>query len=89
MGAAVEVMEARLKVWGLEIDKLAARTQAAGARARFEDIMHVDELKALHAIACSKLDELRGARGSKQARLKAEMEGVWSDLAAAFAGPTP
>jgi len=32
-------MRAQLKLWSLEIDKLAATTQAPGARTGFEDLM--------------------------------------------------
>ena len=84
MEAAVEKMEAQLKLWGLQIHKLVAKIQKAGARARFEDLMYIDELKALHAIAQSKLDELRAAGDTRRARLKAEMENAWNELGAAF-----
>jgi hypothetical protein len=89
MEAALEVMEAQLKVWGTKIDKLAAKTLKAGARARFEDLTHIDELKALHAIAHSKLTEFKAATGTKRARLKAELKSAWDDLNAAFTDPMP
>jgi multidrug resistance efflux pump len=89
MEAAVEKMEAQLKLWGLQIHKLAAKTQKAGARARFEDLMYIDELKALHAIAQSRFDEFRGAGDTERARLRAEMSSAWDELDADFNNPKP
>ena len=89
MEAAVEKMEAQLKLWGLQIHKLVAKIQKAGARARFEDLMYVDELKALHAIAQSRLDEFRTAGDPERARLRAEMKSAWNELDTAFKNPKP
>jgi hypothetical protein len=85
----METMEAQLKLWGLKIDRLAAKTQAIGVQARFESLMYVDELKALRAIAQSKLDESRAAGGAEQARLKVELKSAWDELSAAFQNPKP
>ena len=82
--AAVAKMEAQLKLWSLQIDELAVRTQMPGVRAGFEALMYIDELKVLHAIAQSKFDEFRAAGGAGQARLKTEMESACNELAAAF-----
>ena len=89
MEAAVEKMEAQLKLWGLQIHKLVAKIQKAGARARFEDLMYIDELKALHAIAQSRLDEFRTAGDPERARLRAEMKSAWNELDTAFKNPKP
>jgi hypothetical protein len=82
-------MEAQLEVWNSKIDRLAARTQKAGDRARFEDLMHIDELKALHAIAQSKLEEFRTAQATQRARLEAEIKTALEDLKAAFKNTKP
>lgn len=84
MEPAVEKMEAQLKLWSLKIDHLATETQVAGVQARFDALMYVDELKALHAIAQSKLIELKAVGDTRRARLKAEMKCAWNDLDAAF-----
>ena len=89
MEAAVKTMEAQLKLWGLKIDRLATKTQAVGVQARFDALMYVDELKALRAIAQSKLDEFRAAGGAEQARLKVELKSAWDELDAAFENPKP
>ncbi len=89
MDAVVEKMEAQLKLCGLKIHRLAARTQQVGTRARFEDLMYIDELKALHAIAQSKFDEFGSAEYSERPRLKAAMKSAWNELDDAFKNPKP
>jgi hypothetical protein len=95
MEAAAERMEAQLKLWSAKIDHLAAKTQAAGVQARFDALMYVDELKALHAIAQAKLIEFKAAilaataGDTKRTRLQAEMKKAWSELDAAFNNPRP
>jgi uncharacterized protein (UPF0335 family) len=51
--------------------------------------MHIDELKALHAIAQSKLEEFRTAQATERARLEAEIKTALEDLKAAFKNPKP
>ncbi len=89
MGVALEKMEAQLNLWSLKIDDLASKTQVAGVQVGFDALIHVDELKALHAIAQSKLDEFRAAGDTERARLKAEMKSAWNELDAAFKNPRP
>jgi hypothetical protein len=89
MKAAVETMEAQLKLWGLKIDDLATATMEAGVRARFEDLMHIDELKALYAIAQMKFEEFKAAGNGERRRRKAEMRRAWNELDAAFKNPKP
>ena len=89
MNGAVEAMEAQLKLWSSKIDTLAAKTQAVGVQAGFDALMYVDELKALRAIAQSKLDEFKAAGGMKEARLEAEMKSAWDRLDAVFKNPKP
>lgn len=84
MEAAVEKMEAQLKLWSVEIDSLAAKTQMPGVQAGFDALMQVDELKALHAIAQSRFDKFRAAGDAGRVHLKAEMDSACSELDAAF-----
>ncbi len=84
MEGAVKKMEAQLKRWSLTIDDLAAKTQKAGAGARFEDLTYLDELKALYAIAQSKLIGFKAAGNTERERLKAEMMSAWNELDAAL-----
>ena len=84
MEQAVVTMEAQLRVWGLEIDTLVAKTQLPGSRAGFESLMYIDELKALHAVALANLLEFKASSGARRARLGAELKLAWRDLDAAF-----
>ena len=82
-------MEAQLRLWSLKIDDLTAKTQRAGVQVGFDALTYVDELKALHAIVQSRLDELRVAGGTKRARLEVELKRAWNELDAAFKNPKP
>jgi hypothetical protein len=89
MEASPEQMEAQLKLWSSRIFDLAAETQTVGARTGFDDLMHIDELKALYAIAQLKLDELMAAQGGTRKRIRGELTTAWSELDAAFRKRTP
>ena len=89
MEAAVDKMEAQLKLCSLKIDALAARTHKAGVRVGFEALLYVDELKALRAIAQAKFDEFRAAGGADRKRHEAEIRSAWNELDAAFKNPKP
>jgi len=82
-------MEAQLERWSARIDQLAAKSQAAGVQPGFDGLIHVDELKVLHAIAKAKLKELMTAKGGAgQIQLEVEMMVAWEELRAAFEKPT-
>ncbi len=81
-------MEVQLERWSVRIDQLAAKCQAVGVQPGFEALNHLDELKALHAIAKAKLEELMAARrGPGQIQLEVEMMVAWEDLRAAVEKP--
>jgi hypothetical protein len=84
MDPAVEKMEAQLRLWSLKINTLAAKTQAR-VPTSFDTLMHIDELKVLHAIAQSKLIEFKAVKDT-MAHLKTQMESAWKDLDAALQG---
>jgi hypothetical protein len=84
---AVEKMEAQLSLWNSRIDNLADKTLKAGVQARFDALVYIDELKALHAIARAKLDEFKAGSAAERVRLKAGMKRAWNELDAAFKNP--
>ncbi len=89
MKAGWERMDAQLERWSMRIDQLAAKSQTTGVQPGFEALIHVDELKALHAIAKAKLKECRAANGgTSRVQLEVEMMVAWEDLRAAFEKPT-
>lgn len=89
MEPSMEEMETQLGLWSSKIDTLVAKTQRSGVQARFDLFMYIDELKALHAIAQSKLIECKAVGDTRRARLEAEVQSAWDDLDAAFNTPMP
>jgi hypothetical protein len=87
MEPVLEQMEAQLKVWRLKIDRLAVKTD--GVQTSFDTLLHIDELKALHAIAQSKFIQFKAAGDPSRARLETEMTNAWKDLEATFKKPIP
>jgi hypothetical protein len=84
METALGKMKAQLKLWSSQIDGLSAKTQMPGGRAGFDDLMHVDELKALHALAQSRFDQFRAAGDAERESLETEMQSAWNELDGAF-----
>jgi len=74
--------KAQLANWGRKITELSEQAQRANAKVRFEDLLFIDELKALYAIAQTKFDELGAVTGPEQAGLEVEVQSAWVDLAA-------
>lgn len=89
MEAAMERMEAQLRNWHLKIDRLAAAIQVAGVPVDFEALVYIDELKALHAIARSKLDQFKAAESTERGHLETGMRSAWSDLEEALENLVP
>lgn len=90
MEAAVKKMGEELRLWGLKIGHLAARAERAGIGPGYEAVMYIDELKALHAIAQSRLEayQAAGEREGEQERerLRAELKSACDELGAALDG---
>lgn len=80
-------MEAQLKLWSRSIDKLVASMQLDGKRPGTPVLLHVDELKVLHATALARMNEYRDGGGEgaeEEARREGELEKAWKELEAAF-----
>ena len=84
MEANIDKMEAQLKQWAVLIDSLAAKAEKAGARAKIEYRLSIDDLKAKRAVAQAKVDEFKAAGIEKWEGFKAGIERAWSDLEIAF-----
>ncbi len=87
--SVVEKMAAQLEVLNSKIERLAAKTLMAGDQISFEDLLHIDELKALYAIAQSKLDEFRAAQALKETHLEVELKTAFAELKAALKDGKP
>lgn len=87
MEADRQQMRGQLKRWRSEIDDLTATIQTSGGPVGFETLAHIDELKALHALAHTKFVAFEVMEDTKRARLEAELENIWSELDAALKSP--
>lgn len=77
-------MRAQLVRWREKIDLLAEKSHAAGRLVSFDTLLYIDELKALHALAQLRLDELTVADGVGRAELEIETATAFSQLASAL-----
>lgn len=79
--------ERRLASWSFRIDDLAARSLKADIRCRFDAVLHVDELKALLAIAESAFVALGRAGRAEKEHLQEEMESACREIEAVIGQP--
>lgn len=77
-------MEAELRRWGVKLDKLMAKAEAAGSEAKVDYRRGVDDLKGKYKVAQSKFAESKAAGSAKWGILKTGLEAAWNDLEAAF-----
>ena len=80
----LEVMELQLGAWSAKIGSLNAAHLQSGVHARFETVIYLDELRALHAIARSNFDRYRAAGAPERAELEPALEAAWDELATAM-----
>lgn len=77
-------MRAQLMRWRKSIDLMEEKAHAPGRPVGFETLLHIDELKALHAVAQSRLDELAASVAMDRAPLELETKTAFSQLSAAL-----
>jgi len=82
-----ERLWAQLEFWRLRIDHLAARTQLSRGEPSFEALVHIDELKALHALARAKAEVFMAGAGDEPPGLAGELKCAMNDLAGAIKDP--
>lgn len=84
MEARVAKLERQLEGWAAKLDALVAKADEAGAGVKNDYRRSIDELKAKHAAAQAKLDELKAAGGDTWDTFKDSVENAWNDLEIAF-----
>lgn len=84
MNAAMDRMEAQLRLWLVKVDRQVDRSLAPGHRAGFDELMQVDVLKALYVIAQAKCAECRAAGAADQPRIMDELTSIASELEVAL-----
>ena len=77
-------MEAQLRNWGVKLDKVMAKAEAAGTGVKIEYRKGVDDLKTKYKVAQSKFDECKTAGSAKWGIFKTGLEAAWNDLETAF-----
>ncbi len=76
----IETMEAQLKVWDAELQKLAAKAEKARAEAKADLDDQIKKLRVKRAETKTRLDELRGKSGEAWVDLKDGIEKAWREL---------
>jgi hypothetical protein len=84
MDTDISRMDAQLRNWLLKIDGLAGAVHGIGSPRVFTALVYIDELKALHATARSKLDEFHAADEAERLHLEGDLRIAWGELVAAI-----
>jgi TolA-binding protein len=84
MKSYVGKMESQIKQWGIKIDELAAKADAAGAEAKSDYHKRIRDMKTKHQAAQAKLDEVKAAGSEKWETIKGGIESAWNELEASF-----
>jgi hypothetical protein len=82
--AHVGKLEAELRSWGVRLDKLLAKADAAGTGAKIDYRKRLDDLKEKYVTAATKFAELKIAGRGKWDTLKGGVETAWRELETAF-----
>ena len=81
-----ERMEKKLKVWGVDLEKLKSRTKKAKADVKTEIDREVSTLRPKLNEARKKLEELKTAGSAASTEMKKGVENAWAELKRAFDG---
>jgi hypothetical protein len=87
MKAHVDKMEAQLRRWGLNLDKLANKSEV-GAEAKVNYLRNLDELIVKHRTVRIKLDELKAAGYGQWENFKDGVDTALCDLECTLQGLT-
>jgi GTP-binding protein EngB required for normal cell division len=80
----VESLEARLKEWGIDLEKFRAKVDKIKGNAKAGPEREVAALQAKLKDAKKKLEELKKADAAASAELKKGIENAWAELKKAF-----
>lgn len=73
-------MDAQLREWNAEIEKLKARADRARADTKIEYYNRIEDLEARRQAARSKLEDMKSSGESAFENLKSGAEKAWKDL---------
>jgi len=89
MDTAVEKLEAQLKIWSSQIERLAASTHAAAHRRDSTTSCNIGRTESTARNSTVGIRRIQGGRRFDRMRLEAELENAWNDLDSAINGPIP
>ena len=84
----VETLEARLKEWGIDLEKFRAKADKTKGSAKTELDREVAALRAKLNQTQKKLEELKKAGDAAPGELKKGIENAWAELKKAFDSAT-
>jgi chromosome segregation ATPase len=84
----VETLDAQLKEWGIDLEKLRAKASKTKTNAKVKLDNEVAALRAKMDEAQKKLEELKKAGGAASGELKKGFENAWAELKKAFDSAT-
>jgi outer membrane murein-binding lipoprotein Lpp len=79
----VQKMKSKLDEWNADIDKLAAKVEAAEADTKIAYRTQIENLRAKHAAAGQKLEELRTASEGAWEDMRSGIESAWLAIGSA------
>lgn len=82
--AHVGKMEAELTRWGVKVDELYAKADAAGTGAKIDYRNRLDELKAKYEAVQARFGELKAAGHDKWQNFEVDIDTAWSELEDAY-----
>jgi hypothetical protein len=82
--ADVGKMEVELRIWGVRLDKLLAKGDAAGIGAKIDHRKRLEDLKEKYVAAEARFAELKAAGSGNWDSLKGSVETAWRELETAF-----
>jgi hypothetical protein len=77
-------LETQLRTWGVRLEEIVARVEAARTQASGDYRKRLDELKAKYKVAEMRFGELRKAGSAKWETFQGGIESAWNDLETAF-----
>ncbi len=84
----VEMLEARLKEWGIDLEKFRAKADKTKGKAKAELEREVAALRAKLNEAQKKLEELKKTGDAASGELKKGIENAWAELKKSFDSAT-
>ncbi len=80
----IRKLDAKLREWNAELEKIAARIDQAGAERRIELQKKYEQVKAQRDDVRSRMDKLKNSTGEAWQEIKSGLEAAWKKLDESF-----